>query len=456
MIGNNPKVRPVWGCIFLSGVLLLTGCARYQSRSIMPAQAARHLSARRLDDPELQRFLAAMGEPAGHRWGLRALTLVAVYERPDLVIANADYALAQGGLVSARALPNPELSISPTYNVTNGNPSPLKIGPIVSFLLSSLGARQAGIAAAQDQAAAARQAIVTAAWLVRARVRNALLALWSARQQRIWAGREQSLTVASAKAIDQRFHAGMVSSVTRAQADLAAEQAGFFAATARRDLEMARAQLAAAIGVPVVALNSIVVSTVAFDRLPTPGGFGDLTRIALTTRPSVQAALAHYAAAQQNLRAAVDSQFPGLSIGPGYHYDQGDSKYILALALPLPILNQNQGPIAVARARRHLMAARFAAAQLHVLNQTGVAIVDYRASARELAAAAQIAASASAQTRAAEAAYRAGATGRVRLLEAEQAMVVARQNELTAEIQLRAALGRLEDSLHHRFFGVLP
>ncbi|MCF3946374.1 TolC family protein [Acidiphilium iwatense] len=178
-----------------------------------------------------------------------------------------------------------------------------------------------------------------------------------------------------------------------------------------------------------------------------------LVRTALVARPSVRTALARYQADQEDLRQAIDAQFPGVTIGPGYHYDQGDNKFLLAISLPLPVLNQNQGPIAVARAKRRRAAAQFQAAQLHVLDQVGRAERNYRASVVAEAEADRIAARARVQARAARAAYRAGATGRVRLLGAEQADILARQNALAAEIQVRTALGQLEDGLHHRFFG---
>lgn len=437
----------------LAVLAALSGCARYHARPIDAGRSAARLAARRLDDPRLDRFLAAMGHSAGQRWGLGALTLVAVYERPDLAIARANFSVARGGVVSASALPNPVLGLQPTYNATNPVPSPLKIGPIVSFLIDNFGARQAGVAAARERAAAARQAIATASWAERARVRDALLALWSARRGLELAKRNDALAGAAAAAIGQRFRAGMVSSVVRDQARLTAEQAGFARAEAERRKTLARAGLAAAAGLPDAALDGVSISTAAFDAPGAPGDIAGLMRTALVARPSVRAALARYRADQEDLRQAIDAQFPGVTIGPGYHYDQGANKFLLAVSLPLPVLNQNQGPIAVAKAKRRRAAARFQAAQLRVLDQIGRAEQDYRASVTAEAAADRIEARAAGQARAAHAAFRAGATGRVRLLGAEQADILARQNALTAKIQVRAALGRLEDGLHHRFFG---
>jgi len=442
-----------WAAVVVLLPALLAGCAHYVARPIDPVARARLLTGRRLDDPVLARFLASMGCKAGHRWGLGALTLVAVFERPDLAIADARYAVANGGVVSAGALPNPTLAISPEYNATNARPSPFKIGPVISFLIDSLGARQAGVAAAKDRREAARQAIDTAAWMERSRVRTALLAVWNARHGVRLARRGVRLAQGSERAIAQRYRAGIVSSATLDLAMTALDQARYAAAEAARSLEATRGDLAAAVGVPAVALDHVAISTRAFDAPRTPHDVAAMTRAALVARPSVRAALATYRADQQLLRQAIDAQYPGVSIGPGYHYSEGDNKYILAISLPLPIFNQNQGPIAVARATRRLAAGQFEAAQLHVLNQIDTADVRYRASRTAGRAARGIAREAEAAVRRDEVAYRIGGIGIVRLRGAEQQAVIAQQNELTTRLQTLTSLGLLEDALHQRFFG---
>ncbi|MGC9271541.1 TolC family protein [Acidiphilium sp.] len=401
----------------------------------------------------LTKFLSSMGCKSKPRWGLDALTLVAVFERPDLAIADAEYAVARGSVISADALPNPTMTINPEYNASNANPSPFKIGPVISFLVDSLGARQAGVAAAKDQRDAARQAIDTAAWLERSRVRTALLAFWNARHAVRLARRNAQLAQASERAIAQRYRAGIVSSATLDLAMTGMDQALYSAAEAARSLEVARGDLAAAVGVPAAAFDHVAISTSAFDAPRTPHDIAGITRAALVARPSVLAALATYRADQELLRQAIDAQYPGVSIGPGYHYSQGDNKYILALSLPLPIFNQNQGPIASARATRHLAAAQFKAAQLHVLDQIDTALVRYRASQTAARAARRIARQAKVEVRRDEAAYRIGGIGIVRLLGAKQQELIAQQNSLTTRLQTLTALGLLEDALHHRFFG---
>lgn len=440
---------------FLPGLLLLggllTGCARYTARPINPAASATSLSARRLDDPNLLRFLAVMGHPVP-RWGVDTLTLVAVYERPDLEIANANEAIAAGGLTTAAAIPNPVLGLSSTYNATTPFPSPWKVGPVINFLIESFGARAANVKAARAQITASREAVLTAAWQERAKVRNALLALWQARAQAGLASQATRYATSGLDVLSQRYDAGMVSATALNLQRLAAEQARFAATEAKRRERLAQAGLATAIGLPKAALDGVHLDLSVFDHVTAPHGLNKLARQALVRRPMVEAALARYVAAQDQLRAAIDGQYPAFNIGPGYHFDQGDNKFLLTLALPLPIFNQNQGPIAVARARRHLAAARFDQAQQQVLDAFVTASANWRASQDVEIAAKRAAASAMHNERAARTDFRAGATGRLRLLGAEQAAILAEQNALTARFQARAALGQLEDALHHRFF----
>ena len=103
--------------VFVSA--LLAGCATYTPRPLNPAKTAAALSRRGLSDPRLLRFLAAEQHRAGPlRWNLDTLTLTAIYERPDMPLATAKLREARAGETTAAALPNPTLSIAPTYDTT--------------------------------------------------------------------------------------------------------------------------------------------------------------------------------------------------------------------------------------------------------------------------------------------------------------------------------------------------
>ena len=431
---------------------LLAGCARYQPAPLHPRASATALIGRRLDQPELRRFLAAMGASPHGQWGLRALTLVAVYERPDLRISDASYDAAKAAVTTARQLPNPTLSLAPSFNATQAFPSPIKIGPVISFLVSNLGARAAGIAAARDRQLAARTLVAAAAWRERSSVRNALLALWQDERIATIKARAAGYAESASRLISQRVMSGMLGETARASAAEAADRARLDAAKAQIRIDTDRTRLAAAVGMPVAALRNVRLDFAAFAHPVPPAHLAALTRTALVTRPSVVAAYALYRAADASLRKAIDQQFPGFRIGPGYHYDQGANKFILALSLPLPILNQNQGPIAEARARRRGAAAAFDLAQARVLHQIDTAEAALHGSGRVAREAQLLLATARQREHQAVEAYRAGATGRLRMVEAERRTTLVREQALTADAQRLRALAALADALHHPIF----
>ena len=433
-------------------VLPLTSCATYRARPIHPETTARALAARSLSDPRLLRFIKVEEHRAGPpRWNLKTLTLVATYERPDMPLATAQWGVAKAHEITAAELPNPTLSFQPSYNTTTTVPSPWKVGPVVSFLIQSLGERPALKAQARAQAEAARQAIAVTAWQLRGTVRTALLTLWSA--ERAVSLSAQGLALASRyqSAVAQRYRAGMVSAAILNSATLAQEQAQLDLAAHQRTLRLARAGLATGLGLPVRALRGVHLDMAGISHPREPPELGPLIHAALIRRPDVLAALARYRAAEAGLRLAIARQYPSLDIGPGYHYDQGDNKFILAVSLPLPILNQNQGRIAEARAARHVAAEQFLAVQAHALAQIERAQADWRASVAELASAQRVRASAAEMQGRRRVQFAAGEIGRLRLLGAEEAFVQAEQGALTASVHDRDALGELEGALYHPF-----
>lgn len=433
-------------------ILLLAGCATYRARPIRPGTTARELAARSLSDRRLLRFIAAeehRAEPP--RWNLETLTLVAIYERPDMPLAVAQLGEAQAAELTAAALPNPTISLLPSYNTTTTVPSPWKVGPIVSFLIQSLGERPALEAQARAQAAAARQAIAVTAWQLRGTVRTALLALWGADRAASLAQQECALASQYQTAVAQRYRVGMDSAAILNDATLAQEQAHLRLAANARTLRLARAALATALGLPVRALHGVHLDMVGISHPRPPGRLGPLVHAAMTERPDILAALAHYRATEAGLRLAIARQYPSIDLGPGYHYDQGDNKFILALSLPLPILNQNQGPIAEARAARHAAAEHFLAVQAHALGQIERAQADWQASVTELATAQRVRASAAEMRRRRRVEFGAGQIGRLRVLGAEEAFVRAEQGALVASVHERDALAKLEAALYHPF-----
>lgn len=437
---------------------LLAGCAHYNPQPLSAAASASALEQRRLDDPRLRRFIeAALGgdDAATVPWSLSTLTLAAIYFHPDLDLARAKLAAARAGVTTAEQTPNPTASLGLTYNSTVTTPSPWTIAPAISFLVETFGRRGYRTAEAKALADAAREDLATAGWQVRGRVRAALLDLWAAGERMRLVEEQLALQDELARLVEKRFSLGAASSldVTRERVDRNRVR------LALRDAEQLRAQartaLAIAIGIPAQALENATLSLGAFAepaRVDVVQAQGPLRQNALRQRADVQALLAQYQAAQSALQLQIAAQYPNVTLGPGYTYDQGDNKYSLAVSAELPVFNRNQGPIAEAAARRAEAGARFIALQASIIGAIDSALARYRAANATLATAEALHGAAESRVHRVERAFDAGLEDRPTLVGAKLELVTASVSRLDAERAQRQALGALEDALQQPLF----
>jgi multidrug efflux pump subunit AcrB len=90
--------------------------------------------------------------------------------------------------------------------------------------------------------------------------------------------------------------------------------------------------------------------------------------------------LAEYSASQADLQIEIANQYPDIHLGPGYAYNAGsagDNQWDLGLTVTLPVLNQNQGPIAEAQAKRAQAAAHFLSIQAAAVSEIDSALAGY-------------------------------------------------------------------------------
>jgi cobalt-zinc-cadmium efflux system outer membrane protein len=145
---------------------------------------------------------------------------------------------------------------------------------------------------------------------------------------------------------------------------------------ARRRCSAARSALAATIGVPVAALDSLPLG---WDGLDEPR---DLDRHliarwreeALFARADVHSAVVGYSVAEESLRLEVAKQYPQVHIGPAYVWDHGVHRLQFNLSMELPVLNQHQGAIGEAEARREQAGARLEATLAAAYQETDEAM----------------------------------------------------------------------------------
>jgi outer membrane protein, heavy metal efflux system len=431
-------------------------CVTYQARPLEPDRMAAAYEARRLAGDDLRRCMESLGgggawPPAA--WGLSELTAAAFCDSPDLASARAALATARAALVTAGARQEPALGITAEYQSNAGNGlSPWTVGPAIDVPLTTAGKREIRISQSRNLAEAARLDLMAAAWVVRSRVRGALVELQASGQAVTALRAEVAARGAVVHSLEVQRSAGAVAApeVATARAELEAVQIEL--ESARSGAAAARAALAAAVGVPAAALADVTIDSALapVPGVPTTTGY---RAVALQSRADVLAALARYEASQDDLRLAVAEQYPDLHLGPGFLWDQGATRWQLGLSLLLPLINRNRGPIGEAEARRSESAGRVEAIQAGVVAELDAAVAAVAAAAGRLASADALVAADRALVESARQALAAGETSRLDLLLAEAAVQRALRVRLEAWHEAQVAQGALEDALQRPLNG---
>ena len=206
----------IWPFIF--GAALLTSCAHFESKPILPAETAVRLESRSLTNAVLKVFLE---QNLNHElpvwplqsWDLSTLTLAAFYYQPSLDVARAQWHVAQAGIKTAGGRPNPTLALVPGYDTTH-NPGISPWFPAVSFdlPLETMGKRGKRIAAAEGLSESARLNIATTARQVRSNLRLALLDFAAAQKREALLQKQIALQEEIVKRIEQQVQAGAMAS----------------------------------------------------------------------------------------------------------------------------------------------------------------------------------------------------------------------------------------------------
>ena len=452
------RTRILW----LFVLVVLAGCAarRYQSVPIVPDDSALKLESRTLADPGLKTFLEqnlgrTMSPWPLTNWDLNALTLAAIYFNPQIEIARAQVEEAGSAAVTARERPNPTISVTP------GIPSPYLFGLDFDVPIETHGKRGIRIAEAQDLNDAARIALAAAAWRVRSQVRAALTDVFIAERRSELLRAQDALFTAQVQLLERRLAVSEIARPEVNTARVALVNGELAARQAEGQISMTRAALAAAIGIPLAALERVQLSWPDFENPPPPESVStaQIQREAVVDRLDVRAALAQYAAAEQVLRLEIARQYPDVDIGPGFQYEESNSFFTLGFSRVLPIFNRNQGPIAEAEAARKKAAADFLAVQAQGIAQSEAALAAYRSPFEELGQAKNVLVTL--QTERGATQRRSVALGESDNLELNgilQEGSAAALAELDALSRVQSAFGALEDAVQRPLQGnfVMP
>ena len=436
-------------CLF---IVLLSGCTSFEPQSLSPADTIVSYESRTLDNPQLQAFIQKNIQhelPAWPlpEWDFDLLTLAALYYHPGLDVARAKWNVAQAGIATAGMRPNPGINVNAQRNAdAPGGISPWTLGLNLDIPVETAGKRGYRIDQAHYLSEAARLAIASTAWQVRSRVRSTLLDLYFARQTQTVLLQQQNFQQNNVALLEHRLALGMASQPEVTQARIALNQTTLALNEAQKIEAEARAKLASALGVSSKAIDNLPISFDLYAHTPELPA-RDVRQQALLNRPDVLSALAEYAASQSALQLEIARQYPDLNLGPGYTWDAGARKWSLGLSLTLPIFNQNQGPIAEAKAHRLQAMASFNATQARAIGEIEAALTGYQFIQTKLAAADALLAEQNKQLQNMKASFKAGATDKVALLGTQLEMSQIEVSRIDILAKTQQALGALEDAV---------
>ena len=302
------------------GAVALSGCVKYHSRALDPPRSEQQFRARTLNDAGLGSFLKRADWPPP-RLGLNDLTAVAFYFNPDLDVARAQVRGAQAAILTAKARPNPSLSLGGGW--TNSPESPVVFHFDPAITLETAGKRGWRILEAEKLAEAARVQVAETAWRVRSRVRAAWLDYVMAARSLEVLRNERDVRAEAVAILEKRLSVGEArhgQDVSVARAALVSVE--LEAKAAETAVAEAGATLAAAIGLPSLP----AVDAAALPATPASPPLAEVQKAGLLHRADIRRGLLEYAAAEARLRLEVANQYPDISLSPGYGFDEGHQK----------------------------------------------------------------------------------------------------------------------------------
>jgi len=424
-------------------------------RALDPVASASRWRARRLDDAGLQGFAASRAMLQGRAfppvtWDLETLAVVGLYFHPDLREARSRMAEAEAAEVTAAARPNPQISLSPDVILgAFSGPSPWTLAFALDAPIETAGKRGKRVRLARRATRVAALQLAESAWQMRSRLRLALLDLLMARRKADGVRAELAARDRARAFLRRRFQVGEASRLDVQHTEIEITRAQAAAARVGLRVAEANAALAAALGLPAVALEGVSLAWPKLDTPPPPEALPiqAVQRAGVLHRLDVRRALADYAVTEAALQLEVAKQVPDFHTSPGYAFDQGDNRFGLGSSVTLPIFDRNRGPIREAVARRQAAQIRFEATQARAIAETERTRAAYVAAHSELHAAEGLVAQLAERERAAARSVALGEGNGLALVRVRIERLAGENGRLDALERTQKALGALEDAV---------
>lgn len=408
-----------------------------------------------MNGAEFSDYLISQGYPKDQlpikEWGLRELTLCALFFHPELDVARAKWRAAQAAETTAGQ--RQKLGVSSNiehHDDTPGGISPWTYTLGIDIPIETGNKRQARIDQAKGLSEVARIEIAQTAWQVRSRLAESLIDYQNSLQQIRVLQQEVALRSDIVSMLQARLDVGLISNTEISNARLQLQKSQQALEVEKGHLPVLLAALASNAGLSSTTFNQLSVAT-----LPLPGiasalkNEDDFQQTALLNRLDIRAALARYDTAEAKLRLEIANQYPDVTLSPGYSFDQGDRIWLLGLSTLLALLDihKNEGLIAEARALREVEAAQFEALQAKVIGEVAQSKAAYYGVLEELDKAKQLRASQLMRMQQAQRQFDAGFVDRLELVTTKLENIVSSQNVLDAEHKLERTALAFEDAM---------
>ncbi len=286
----------------LTWVMLTTvcvgGCTAYHARPLHPEAFVQKFSHRTLTSTPLIDYVKQekikIPRRFPQRWNAASLVCAGWYYSPALRVQRAQVAVDRANMVTAAQSPNPSVALSPTYAAKAGaGISPWILGFNFDIPIETAGRREDRMVQAKALTQAGGYDLGQIAWLVRQKIRMAIIQYLFA-QKKVRILRQQSQNTALIQSlIKSRFNAGDNSQPIYTAAEIQAHQAALALVAAQGQLRQRRIQLAGAMSLPPSALAGVQLSISSLLKLQPMGAIAmnRLTRAALLNRLDIQSLL---------------------------------------------------------------------------------------------------------------------------------------------------------------------
>jgi len=439
---------------------MLAACAAAPPRApLEPRDTLAAFDARRLDA-----LLPQLPSPAAG-WDRSQWLAAALQLNPQLAEERAEVAAAAAAERTAAERPNPGMQLFAEYLTSAAQSGAWLYGLSLDFLLRRPGERARAREQAALQTALAQSDLAESIWQVRAQLRQALLDAAAAQDESALLDELIRAREALLEVDRSRLRLGDIARPELLTDELELSRARQRQQQSRAQVADAAVRLAAAVGVPRAALEGVPLrwrDWAAIDTLTviTPQRWRSE---ALIARPQIVHALREYDLAEVGLQNEVARRWPQLHVTPAYAWGgdgvRADTLYEIAteggaaLSFELPLLNQHQGPIGEAVARRTAAGEHLKAAQAQLFAQIDRAEVAWPAAREAWLEMQSLAALAARQRQAEQRSLELGAGERSSVVSAQIGALDAQLSLLQAAYAAEIAFGALEDAYHRPLQG---